>query len=88
MHLADWAGETTSELNFSAEAREEDEAAATTVCLISWTWRVEGSIRRSLVKVRAIPPVAIRMIVSGLIIGISRYLTYPRCPNGRLSART
>ena len=51
---------TTSETNFSAEDLEEEDATAVTACLMSWTSRVEGSIRRSLVKVRAMPPVAVR----------------------------
>ena len=49
---------TISEMNFSAEDLEEDDAAAVTVWTMSWTLRVEGGMRRSLVKVRAIPPVA------------------------------
>jgi hypothetical protein len=45
-------------MNFSAEDLEEDDAAAVTVWTMSWTLRVEGGMRRSLVKVRAMPPVA------------------------------
>ena len=49
---------TISEMNFSAEDLEEEDAAAVTVWTMSWTPRVEGGMRRSLVKVRAMPPVA------------------------------
>jgi hypothetical protein len=45
-------------MNFSAEDLEEEDATAVTVWTMSWTLRVEGGMRRSLVKVRAIPPVA------------------------------
>ena len=58
----DCLGDTTSEMNFSAEDLEDEDAAAVTVCLISWTSRVEGAIRRSLVKVRAMPPVAMEEV--------------------------
>ena len=47
-------------MNFSAEDLEEEDAAAVTVWTMSWTPRVEGGMRRSLVKVRAMPPVAKR----------------------------
>lgn len=64
MHLVDCDGATTSEMNFWAEEREEEEAAAATTCRISVTFRVEGSTRRSFVKVRAIPPVATKSDIS------------------------
>ena len=51
---------TISEMNFSAEDLEEEDATAVTVWTMSWTSRVEGGMRRSLVKVRAMPPVAKR----------------------------
>ena len=47
-------------MNFSAEDLEEEDATAVTVWTMSWTPRVEGGMRRSLVKVRAMPPVAKR----------------------------
>ena len=47
-----------SEMNFSAEDLDEEDATAVTVWTMSWTLRVEGGMRRSLVKVRAMPPVA------------------------------
>ena len=47
-------------MNFSAEDLEEEDAAAVTVWIMSWTLRVEGVMSRSLVKVRAMPPVAKR----------------------------
>ena len=56
----DWLTVTISEMNFSAEDLEEEDATAVTVWTMSWTLRVEGGIRRSLVKVRAMPPVAKR----------------------------
>jgi hypothetical protein len=46
------------ETNSSAEDFEEEDATAVTTCLMSWTWRVAGAMRRSLVKVPAMPPVA------------------------------
>jgi hypothetical protein len=49
---------TISAMNFSAEDLEEEDATAVTVWIMSWTPRVEGGMRRSLVKVRAMPPVA------------------------------
>ena len=58
----DCLGVTISEMKFSAEDLEDEDAAAVMVCLISWTSRVEGPIRRSFVKVRAMPPVAMEEI--------------------------
>lgn len=49
---------TISDMNDSADDFEDDDAAATTICLTSSAPRGFGSIRRSLVKVRAMPPVA------------------------------
>lgn len=46
-------------MNDSAEDFDEEDAAAAMTCLISLTPRVVGSMRRSLVKVRAMPPVAV-----------------------------
>src|SRR3954451_21855054 len=51
-----------SEMNFSAEDLDEEDATAVTVWTMSWTLRVEGGMRRSLVKVRAMPPVAKRQL--------------------------
>ena len=68
---------TISEMNFSAEDLEEEDAAAVTVWTMSWTPRVEGGMRRSLVKVRAMPPVAKREL-SQLLAGIwgARVITH------------
>jgi xanthosine utilization system XapX-like protein len=48
-----------SEMNFWALESEEEEAAAVTWWRMSCVPRVVGSMRRSLVKVLAIPPVAV-----------------------------
>lgn len=67
---------TISEMNFSAEDLEEEDAAAVTVWTMSWTSRVQGGMRRSLAKVRAMPPVAKRGIESAYFLaGIWGY--YP-----------
>ena len=46
-------------MKFCALSTEDDEATAVTWWRMSLVPRVVGSMRRSLVKVRAIPPVAI-----------------------------
>ena len=45
-------------MNFFADSIEDDDAAAATLWMISLVPRVVGSTRRSLVNVRAMPPVA------------------------------
>ena len=66
---------TISEMNFSAEDLEEEDATAVTVWTMSWTPRVEGGMRRSLVKVRAMPPVARRELSQHIF---SRNMGAPR----------
>jgi len=61
---------TTSAMNFSAEDLEEEDAAAVMLWTMSWTPRVEGGMRRSLVKVRAMPPVAKRELSQHILAGI------------------
>ena len=55
-------GVTISEMNFSAEDLEDEDATAATVWTMSCTSRIEGVMRRSLAKVRAMLPVARRRV--------------------------
>lgn len=66
MHGTSWKGDTQVAMKFSADCFEEDDAAAVTMCLMSSTSRVWGSMRRSLVIVLTIPPVAVWLSMRGI----------------------
>ena len=59
-----------SVMKFLADSTDDEEATAVTMCTMSVVPRVLGSIRRSLVNVRAMPPVAVKrkLVLMGLYI--------------------
>lgn len=61
--MSDWFGTTICSTNFFAESMDDEDATAATLWTMSLTSRVFGSMRRSLVNVWAIPPVAVEGLI-------------------------